>query len=980
MTREELEKQKNLKDRLRSGELMEQRCWSFIKELNSCSEERLNSIALRDGFRQYTYRQMFRYWERYAEAFSAVGITGKNHSRAALIATPLTETIFAFYGLNMTGASVSLIYHFDLYDDKGIRNMIEKEGITDIIVSELYAFPKLMKRLLRDREMLGLRNIIVLGSPMGGEYAIPGLEMLRKLNGAMFRELDGGLMMEDLLRDHETYPISYGSINSDDASVILHTTGTVSGIHKPVPMSDKAMNAFVVCALQAKDEYEDFKKAPKKMISCLTLNMSWVYAMVDMLHTSLGLGMEVITLPIGGSNPRYAEAIEKYGINILFTSKAILDSWNKTMPDIDLSKLKVVFMGGSYVSPEFKKTFNDYLRSCGSSAKIINGYGLSELGGACIISPSSREDDAIGYPMPGFKVKIYVEDEGRFYDLEDGERTGVLYISSPTMSSGRLGDTVFFELEEIDGDLYFNSNDLIRVNADGSMTCIGRSNQYFVNNEGIRFDAGLIETALTAQPGIVACGLTPEFHKTLHDNVPVLYVETNNRANELAIVHKALVQVFINDDMLADSNMPSQCVFTAKVPLNSGGKVDGKKLASGTVTGKRFSIKPVKLNGRIADILLVPAAEGEAATMGAGIPEELEDDPYNILSEIFAAIPDINAGRFSKVFKIPGLREMILKLTDFDIRNIPESLGKVAPRLMKLTIDQSPIPFTKGENKVSDMMKGFFPMFREKKDSKPFMPFFPPVLPVMPPVPPMLPVPGMFPWGWSGRRDKKESERDGHKEQRETFMEQVQEMQKSSRESTKEQWGQFFSKFLEMQENFIAMLPDGEGSMFGAISPKAFMEKVKEFQEMANDHAVEQADAVFDLYMNGQKQIRDMISETMESGEEESAAAVVEEKDVVKPAGKAAPARKKSTGTAKAKSAGTAKKKSAGTAKEKNTGTARAKNTSATRTRKAAAKVKSDVEEKKDAIADEVRADEAAVIAVETPVNNTGDTTGADNM
>ena len=159
--------------RLASGELAEQKCWSFIKELNSFSAERLDSVALRDGYRTYTYRQMFRYWEKYAEAFSAVKITGKNRSRAALIATPLTESIFAFYGLNMTGASVSLIYHFDLYDDKNIRNMIEKEKITDLIVSELYAFPKLMKRLLRDREMLGLRNIIVLQSPMGGEYAIP---------------------------------------------------------------------------------------------------------------------------------------------------------------------------------------------------------------------------------------------------------------------------------------------------------------------------------------------------------------------------------------------------------------------------------------------------------------------------------------------------------------------------------------------------------------------------------------------------------------------------------------------------------------------------------------------------------------------------------------------------------------------------------------------------------------------------------------
>ena len=34
------------------------------------------------------------------------------------------------------------------------------------------------------------------------------------------------------------------------------------------------------------------------------------------------------------------------------------------------------------------------------------------------------------------------------------------------------------------------------------MTCIGRSNQFFVNNAGVRFDAGLVENAISAQPGI----------------------------------------------------------------------------------------------------------------------------------------------------------------------------------------------------------------------------------------------------------------------------------------------------------------------------------------------------------------------------------------------------------------------------------------------------------------------------------------------
>ena len=758
--------QKNkIMSRLKSGEIANQKCWSFIKELNSVSEDRLDSIAMHDGYRKYTYRQMFRAWEHYAEAFTAVHMTGEDHARVALIGAQQTETVFAFYALNMTGASVSLIYHLDLYDEKRIRNMIRMEKITDLVISEVFAFPKTMERLLRDRESLGLRNIILLESPMGGEFPIPMLEAVRKTNTLMFRELSGGLLMEDLLRDYEATPISYGDQELSDSSIILHTTGTVSGIHKPVPMSDKALNSFVVCALKIKDTYEDFKAAPEHMVSFMGMNLAWVYAMVDMCHTSLGLGMEMVTLPLGVTNPHYAEAIEKYGISILFTSRSMLDTWNKSMPDINLSSVKVVFMGGSYVSPEFRKIFNDYLQSRGSTARIVNGYGLSEMGGACTVCPSDREDDSIGFPLPGYRVKIWSEEEEKYYDISDGPRTGVLCLNAPSMSSGRLDDTVIFELENIDGVEYFNSNDLVRVNEDGSLTCIGRSNKLFVNNAGIRFDVGLVENAVASQPGIAACGIAPEFHKILHDNVPVLYVETSSGADGVSTLRKALMQVFISDGKLADTNLPSQCVLTDHIPLNSGGKVDSRRLANGGLEGTRYNVKHIKLNGRINDIVLLPVPEEEAGGLSGGIPEELEDDPYNILSEIFAAIPEIQKDGLAKVFRIPGVRDLMLKLTDFDISNIPASISKLAPKIMKLSADQ-PLSRLNGDFKLSDimeMLQAFFSMFQatESPLSKlKDLPMFPVPVPFIPPVPPIFPVFPMPFWGWGGNKRTRKEEQD----------------------------------------------------------------------------------------------------------------------------------------------------------------------------------------------------------------------------
>jgi hypothetical protein len=41
------------------------------------------------------------------------------------------------------------------------------------VISEVFAFPKTMEHLLRDRKKLGLRNIILLESPMAANSPFP---------------------------------------------------------------------------------------------------------------------------------------------------------------------------------------------------------------------------------------------------------------------------------------------------------------------------------------------------------------------------------------------------------------------------------------------------------------------------------------------------------------------------------------------------------------------------------------------------------------------------------------------------------------------------------------------------------------------------------------------------------------------------------------------------------------------------------------
>ncbi len=53
----------------------EQKAWKYIQEVCSLDDDGLDKLAIIDGNRKYTYKRMFREWERYASVFTALDMT-----------------------------------------------------------------------------------------------------------------------------------------------------------------------------------------------------------------------------------------------------------------------------------------------------------------------------------------------------------------------------------------------------------------------------------------------------------------------------------------------------------------------------------------------------------------------------------------------------------------------------------------------------------------------------------------------------------------------------------------------------------------------------------------------------------------------------------------------------------------------------------------------------------------------------------------
>ena len=615
-----------IKTRIENGKIIEQKIWSFIKELNSFDNEHLDAVAIYDGSREYTYRQMFRKWELYAEVFSALEITEKNQSCVGLLPDYGSEPLFAIYALNMTGASVSILHHLDYMDARNWGKIILKEGITDIVLSDTMMTPEMLESIAGLKEKDKVRNIIVLHNSGRNAYLNQAVYMKRKENYRKLKKIKNVLFMKDLLEKYEAYPITFSSKKLRDDAIVLHTSGTTNGVHKPVPLSDRGFNEATARMLRA----EMFHCFKNRIVCVQALVANSAYSLIDMIHLPFSFGGKVITLPYGLYNPLCISALKQYHVNIFFGLPAVMDRLIKLPVKLDLSDVEFVFVGGAYTSIEQKKKYNSFLKKSGSKARISIGYGASEVGGAAILSSPDSEDDSMGLPLPGINVKIYDENEQKYYNLEDGPRTGVLMISSPSVSCGKLNDIEFFKLEDIDGEKYLNTYDLVRVNENGTMNYIGRMNKFFVNNEGIRFDAGLVETAVNAEPAIEACGLAPMYDKMLHDTVPVLYVQTNVKGKKgEEAVKDAIKKVFITDGRQKESNLPIQCVITDKIPYNESGKVDIYRIKLGEGRGIRFDIKPVRKEGKITDIKFVQVEDKDTDRRPDALgvfPEELKEE------------------------------------------------------------------------------------------------------------------------------------------------------------------------------------------------------------------------------------------------------------------------------------------------------------------------------------------------------------------
>lgn len=612
---------------------LDQRSWKFIRDVNSAAVIDLRKIAIRDGEKQYTYGLMFREWDRYASVFSALGMTGEKNSRTGILGSTCAEVIFSFYGLNMVGTDVSIIPTYSALTPKKVMNTIRQEKLTDFIITDDFAQPNLINNLLVHRKDLGLNNVIVLHVPITGVTVNKMLTVAQETKYGWMKTMYGPVCMDELLSVYGNHPVSYATEESKDTSLILHTSGTTSGAGKPVALSDKALNE----AAAAFYKMTDLNIPWDNLVTAVIVDLSNAYGIIDQVHLPFAMGATVVVAPGGVLNPWFYRAIPKYGITFLFTISAMFERWMKmkNQKHLDFSSLRFVALGGTAVSAADKHRFLDFMKEHGAGdVVLLNGYGISELGGACILSTPDIDDESIGYPLPGVNVRLYDDEKEKFLSEKDAPCEGVLFLNSPALATIEMDGKELMKVEVTEDTPYVCTNDLVRLEKDGKITFLGRANRYFINEEGRKYESGRVETEFSRQPGIESCCVVPVYIKTTHDNIPMLCIKPlEGDADPKETVIRALQQVFVTEKTLTDDYIPMRVMIVEEFPRNGNGKIDLYKIGRGEVSGEVFTIETVRQQNQTADFKLVPYEEGPADMIKEvfdGISAELKSNlPFN---------------------------------------------------------------------------------------------------------------------------------------------------------------------------------------------------------------------------------------------------------------------------------------------------------------------------------------------------------------
>ena len=361
---------KKIHAEMEDGSFAKQKLWEAVRAANEVSEERLDSIAIVDEHQKYTYRQMFYKWNDYAEVFTALNMTAAGNARIGIPGAMTTDAIMSFYALNMTGASTSMLPYHLVREAKLLFEMIEKEQITDLILTNHQTPLSLLRRLAEEKDKLGIRQIIIFRTPEGDS-----LKQSKEFD-EIVAKTEGMDYMLDLILKYEATGIWKPELEVPDTGIVLHKYSKQQQTCESVEFTNEELNAFAA---------ENISKVGGELLvghnrMGLSTDLSSTHSLIKQLHMSLLLNNTVVVPYKTGYYKKFYKEIQKFHINNLIVYPELMDSWIENLEGerFRMSSLDTIYVEDIDMTEEKVKKYEEFIQKNKGAAKVRVIYEQSK--------------------------------------------------------------------------------------------------------------------------------------------------------------------------------------------------------------------------------------------------------------------------------------------------------------------------------------------------------------------------------------------------------------------------------------------------------------------------------------------------------------------------------------------------------------------------------------------------------------------------
>ncbi|MBQ6874572.1 MAG: acyl--CoA ligase [Clostridia bacterium] len=415
--------------------LPEPKNYNCYEYLRYCTEIYDDVYMMQHFGVKYMRSEIFKDIEALAAYFQ--NVLGLRKGDVYTIFMPTTvQSIVAFYALNKIGVITSFVH--PLMATEFLKEQIELVHSKGVMVLDLLA-----KDHIKTINDSGLPCLVCNSSDYSEGYKRFGCKIGEGLIKGIFPKYERATYYKEAVKT--TSRVEGEKENADDVAAYLNGGGT-TGKSKTIKLTNRAINELTQRVSDI-DEIHD----PGEEAEIIVLPMFHCFGLCIGIHMAMCNSARIIPMMQFDSKiftrlMRENKVVGFGGIPLFF-QKLMRD---KNFDGPHLKNVRLMFCGGDDISDGFIDEYNSYFEKWGSTARLRQGYGLTEIASVCCTNTNTvYKRGSIGKALRGVEVQIWDDDHKQLPTGEIGE----FAISGPTIMQG-----YYMEGEAEDYGLYTDEN------------------------------------------------------------------------------------------------------------------------------------------------------------------------------------------------------------------------------------------------------------------------------------------------------------------------------------------------------------------------------------------------------------------------------------------------------------------------------------------------------------------------------------------